>query len=240
MILVVGSSSYGSVLTHLNEIVYANGLKELASIGVDVAEIDMVMFTGGEDVHPDLYSGSDPDHMSGTNKSRDIREMELFEELKRLEVKITGICRGFQFINVMAGGEMYQHVFNHAGMVHEIYYPATEHLSAAMSTHHQMVKPDDLAIPVAWSVPSRSHAYWGPKGVIAREKPFHEIESAIFPNINGFGVQYHPEMMREDTEGRQYYLKLIADFYNMDLGTFTDMYGGIDEWRGKVKTTSTE
>ena len=223
MILVVGNSSYGSVVAHLDKVVYAHTLDE-----IEVKDISMAMFTGGEDVHPDLYGGADPDGISYTSKERDLREMGIFADLLASGVKLTGICRGFQFLNVMCGGQMYQHIFSHAGVMHSVYYPALKQSNEAMSTHHQLVKLPDDAIPVAWSVPNRSHAYYGPKGVLT-EPPVKEIESAIFRKYNAFGVQYHPEMMKEDAPGRMFYTKIIGDFYHMDIDEFVRVYGGEHE-----------
>jgi len=242
MILVVGSPSYASVVERLDDLRCAHTLDDLNDIkdevGISIDDISMVMFTGGEDVCPEFYNGSDPDGISFTNRNRDVNEMALFTEFVRRGIKLTGICRGFQFLNVMCGGEMYQHIFSHAGMRHDVYYPALDISNEAMSTHHQLVKLPKDAIPVAWSVPNRSHAYFGPKGVLT-EPPEREIESAIFPAFNAFGVQYHPEMMEEREPGRIMYEEIIAEFYNMDIADFIQKYGGSkDERRGNQASTA--
>lgn len=38
----------------------------------------------------------------------------LYNNAKRLQIPMVGICRGAQFLNVMAGGKMIQHVEGHA------------------------------------------------------------------------------------------------------------------------------
>jgi hypothetical protein len=45
-----------------------------------------------------------------------------------------------------------------------------------------------------------------------------DIEAALFPDIKGFGVQLHPEMMSENRRGAEYYKEFV---YNI-------MYNGYD------------
>ena len=81
----------------------------------------------------------------------------------------------------------------------------------------------------------------GPDGKVITDKnnyPKMEVESAIFPRYNAFGVQYHPEMMPAEREGRIFYEQtLIRDFFDLDLKTFINRHGGKkhdDEGRGKT------
>lgn len=138
---------------------------------------------------------------------------------------MTGICRGIQFLNVMAGGFMYQHIGNHAGPNHEVYFPYDKSIRRVTSTHHQLVGLPTDAIPIAWSHPKRSDIYIGPYGDKV-ESPEHEIEAAIFPDINAMGVQYHPEMMRDKDIDRIHYGQIIADFIEMSMKEFINKYSG--------------
>jgi len=70
--------------------------------------IDLVQFTGGEDVTPSLY-GEQAHAATSCNPARDDREAKIFLSFKN-KVPMAGICRGAQFLNVMNKGSMWQHV----------------------------------------------------------------------------------------------------------------------------------
>ncbi len=70
--------------------------------------IDGLILSGGHDISPYNY-GQEPSQKIGeTFPERDTYEMILFEESKKRNIPILGICRGFQLINVAAGGTLYQ------------------------------------------------------------------------------------------------------------------------------------
>lgn len=70
-------------------------------------EADLVVFTGGEDLHPYLYDDI-PDGNGWYNRQRDAFEIEIYEKVRDLRIPMVGICRGGQLINVMEGGRMIQ------------------------------------------------------------------------------------------------------------------------------------
>lgn len=190
-------------------------------------KIALVLFTGGEDIHPYFYNGDDPRRICMTSFKRDIREKKISDYCRMYKVKMTGICRGFQFLNVMAGGFMYQHIDNHgiAGE-HGVYMG---HIDASMqvtSTHHQLVGLKENAHIMAWSEPSRATMYVGPYGRLEKAAPEKETEAAIFPKINAMGVQYHPEFMKPNALARLHYLTMVEDFIKMDIHDFTKRYSG--------------
>lgn len=219
MIIVIGYKDYGDPLEHIDEIV--NDARELLK---RPKEVSLVMFTGGEDVHPSLYGGVDRFNLCATNIKRDEFEKKVFGFCKQRNIKMTGICRGIQFLNVMAGGEMYQHIRGHVDRPHDAYFPYDDNVRKVTSTHHQLVSLPGGSIPIAWSHPSRSDIYMGPNG--GRMKPpRHEIEAAIFPNVNAMGVQYHPEMLMKNDPCRIHYGEMILDFVKMEMGEFITKYG---------------
>jgi len=70
--------------------------------------IDGLILSGGHDINPYNY-GQEPSQKIGEIfPERDIYEMILLEESKKRDIPILGICRGFQLINVAAGGTLYQ------------------------------------------------------------------------------------------------------------------------------------
>lgn len=102
--------------------------------------IDLIQFTGGEDVDPSYY-GHTKHPRTYSNPRRDAAEANIYNEWVG-GVPMAGICRGGQFLNVMNGGTMFQHVNNHAiAKTHEAFCLITERPIQVTSTHHQMMIP---------------------------------------------------------------------------------------------------
>lgn len=190
-------------------------------------DMDLVLFTGGEDVHPKFYNGVHT-NISHTNEDRDTNELGLFKLCLKHNIKMTGVCRGIQFLNVMCGGKMHQHINSHGGTLHEVLFPATGKIVTVSSTHHQLVILPEDALPVAWTYPENmSNIYIGPNADKI-EAPEHEIEAAVYPKYNAFGVQFHPEMLWCAKDGRAYYKEVLDAFVTMQLDEFIKLYAGVD------------
>ena len=76
-------------------------------------EVDVVLFTGGEDVSPMLY-GEIADYRTHYSQRRDWREVGIYRACEQAGVNTFGICRGAQFISVMRGATLHQHIEGHA------------------------------------------------------------------------------------------------------------------------------
>src|SRR5687768_16963203 len=72
--------------------------------------LDLICFTGGEDVTPSLY-GEVKHPLTYNNPERDKHEVEYFNQF--IGIPKVGICRGGQFLNVMSGGKLHQHILGH-------------------------------------------------------------------------------------------------------------------------------
>jgi gamma-glutamyl-gamma-aminobutyrate hydrolase PuuD len=190
------------------------------------SEVDMVAFSGGADVHPYFYNSVDQHNVCFTSLKRDRFERSVFEHCELHGIKITGICRGLQFINVMAGGFMFQHINHHEmNYMHEVYFPFSGEMVPTNSYHHQLVGLPNDAIPIAWAKPCRSTIYVWPKGQITGVISQEEVEAAIFPKFRAMGVQYHPEMMDRRSFGRVHYEAMFRDFLELSITKFTEKYG---------------
>jgi gamma-glutamyl-gamma-aminobutyrate hydrolase PuuD len=130
-------------------------IRLLFSLGCDGAkgldDADFVVFTGGEDVNPELY-GEIPMAKTHFNRYRDDKEIAVYRGAIDRELPMVGICRGGQFLNVMNGGKMWQHVNGHTQS-----HPARietppfnsdgkRRTIMVTSTHHQMMRPAEHAI----------------------------------------------------------------------------------------------
>jgi gamma-glutamyl-gamma-aminobutyrate hydrolase PuuD len=199
----------------------------------DPEKINLVLFTGGADVHPIFYNGVH-NGTSMVSYNRDVYEQAVFEWCQEHGIKTTGICRGFQFLNVMCGGFMYQHITGHgiAGLHSSVFPKLGDFDVRISSTHHQLVGLNEDAISMAWSNPNRSDIYIGPKANVV-EAPVHEIEAAIFPKHNAMGVQFHPEMMSDASQGRKLYLQMVVDFLELNMDDFINKYGVTEQWQNQ-------
>lgn len=73
-----------------------------------VSLCDGFLFTGGQDVSPELY-GEKPRAACGEIcEKRDAFEQRLFAQALEQDKPMLGICRGIQFFNASLGGTLYQ------------------------------------------------------------------------------------------------------------------------------------
>lgn len=214
---------------------YYKAVKALGDYSSDVAEFirnptafGLVLFTGGEDVAPEMYGDTSPLGMCYYNIDRDFQEQRIFEVALNAGIKMTGICRGLQFLNVMAGGKMLHHLDRHESCAHDMITSMGEiiHIN---SYHHQMILPNKEAHIIGWSSNNRSLSYYGNND---NKVPYsgEELEAAIFPAIGATGVQYHPEMMNYQTDGYLWYENLVKDLLSFsDMGAMVKKYSTVGE-----------
>lgn len=176
----------------------------------------LVCFTGGEDVTPSYY-GADKHPFTNNNPVRDRREKEAFEICVSMRIPMVGICRGAQFLNVMCGGEMYQHVTNHCGD-HQLIDLDTKEVVEVSSTHHQMMKPSDNAIIIA-TAKQNSIREWYEGDKFFSELSEEDYEVVAYPEQGVLCFQPHPEFMGYKYEGMYEYFKSLVDDYLLELSS---------------------
>jgi len=225
-IVTIGSVSYGNPFLS-----FARVTNRIRVLMKEKERVLAVLFTGGEDVSPPLYGGVN-DRLSVTSSRRDDLEKKIFLYCKKNGIKMIGICRGIQFLNVMSGGKMCQHVESHAGIEHSILYPALKERHFVNSLHHQMVKLPENAIPVALAKPELCDWCFDENGKMS-DPPSEEIEAAIFPKDNAIGVQFHPEMMGSGERGRIFFINMMKDFLKYEMKDLISKYGYIGEKDGE-------
>lgn len=172
----------------------------------DIVTADLIQFTGGHDVSPELY-GEIKHPSTGTNPMRDAREQLIFKQGIAAGIPMAGICRGGQFLNVMCGGKMWQHVDNHATGQHHIAWDmATGEELSVTSTHHQMMipGPNSRSIMVAKESRCRHRMRNGHEVGVYDANPI-DIEAIHYPLMNVFCFQPHPEFANEDVLATAYF-----------------------------------
>lgn len=186
---------------------------------------DLICFTGGADVNPKFYGESSIPETQ-YNLLRDESDIKVWKKFPK--VPKIGICRGGQFLNVMNGGKMWQHVTNHGvANGHKLInllpglkdYELFDEVMVT-STHHQMMIPNEEkseTIGVAMGKGLNggiSDVYKAGPGV-KREKPEWDTEVVWYPESLSLCFQPHPEYNNhsELNDCRKYFFTLIDYFF---------------------------
>lgn len=164
-------------------------------------DFDGLILSGGVDVHPRYY-GQEINGSIGIDEKRDKTEYDLFNAYLKAGKPIFGICRGCQFINVMLGGTLIQHIDCHErhaggkfhktlalkdGFIGKLY--GEEFITN--SYHHQALYKIGEGLKAV---------QWSENGSI--------IEAIEHQSLPIFAVQWHPERM---VEGSPYYAEAIKN-----------------------------
>ena len=183
-------------------ILSAGGFPVFLPIDVDpvdaVDNLDGLLLTGGTDIDPKHY-GEEPEHYGKTSATdlfpyepmRDEFEFGLLDAVGETSLPVLGICRGYQVINVHAGGSLNQHVPEHAAFdqtittrSHEVFFENGSELSRLYgsksevnSFHHQTVNRLGEGLEAT--------AY-------AKDGAIEGLEHTDLPILS---VQWHPEML---------------------------------------------
>lgn len=152
-----------------------------------------LLLPGGGDIAPSLY-GQENRGSVGIDIERDTRETALFRLFMMQGRPILGICRGCQLINVLLGGTLHQNIPGHRAdggpeLLHGSRSDDPLLLSLygerfpVNSTHHQSV--DRLGVGLR-------AVQWADDGT---------VEALRHASLPIFAVQWHPERLREPTDG---------------------------------------
>lgn len=202
---------------------------DMGKVTEDVAEFHhsprdfkLVLFTGGSDVSPGLYKDTSPNNLCHCNLGRDNQEEQVFNTALAYKIAMFGICRGFQFINVMCGGSLIHHLNGHSCGSHQVVTGASEQM-LVNSLHHQMCIPPISAELLAWSSVKLSKTYFGSAD---REFDYQgpEVEAAYYPEHKAVGVQWHPEALKDSERSRAWSRNLVRDTMNLGEVGFRKLY----------------
>lgn len=165
----------------------------------EVAELDGIILTGGDDVDPALYDAQAHPRTQVPNVRRDSFETTLYRHARTANVPVFAICRGAQIVNTVHGGTLHQHL------------PDVDGFGA-----HEAEKKDEFAEVVVRTVPDTAVA--GLLGTGATVRCHHHqaidrlgaglivsarsddgcIEAFETPDGSMLAVQWHPEETLED------------------------------------------
>lgn len=192
---------------------------------VDVLKtIDLIIFTGGEDINPSYY-GENIGKYTHVNSKRDSLEWQLLSPVKLpnsiiKKIPKLGICRGAQLLTVYNGGKLIQHVEGHKNNEQTIEIVVGEYIHnyyiQISSDHHQMMYPYNLPKSnyelIGHSKNFQSNTYLnGNNEEFDLPKNFLEPEIVYYINNNSLCIQAHPEWCI-GSDGSNYCLKLINKY----------------------------
>ena len=104
---------------YVRAVVAAGGAPVLVPPGASFVDtlrvVDGLVFSGGSDLDPSLYSAEAHPETNGVVRERDDFELELMREALERDVPVLAICRGSQVLNVALGGDLEQHVPDRVG-----------------------------------------------------------------------------------------------------------------------------
>lgn len=158
-------------------------------------DLDGMIISGGDDIHPSLYSNEEHDLDDEVDPERDQLEIQCIETAGRRGIPILGICRGAQLINVVNGGSL---------------HPDINHLRTITSTKPHLyphkritIRPDSRLFGIirrpTIRVNSLHHQAVKDLGDSLRAVAFDrdQIVQAIEDSEAGrmLGVQWHPEYL---------------------------------------------
>ena len=202
----------------INTKYYIDAVNSLGAVAVAkyLSEIDTgydgLLLCGGSDTHPKFY-GQEINGSVDIDLARDENEIALLKAYIEAGKPVFGICRGYQLINIVFGGDMCQHIHcadRHTSgaekdLVHKVIAEKGSILHnlygkefSVNSHHHQAVS----RVAEGFKVTALSD-----DGI---------IEAIQHEKLPVFGVQWHPERMcfdakRNDTVDGAEIIKAFID-----------------------------
>jgi hypothetical protein len=180
---------------------------------------DLICFLGGADVSPSLY-GEVKHPATMVQEAADVRDKYYWDRGISNGIPMVGICRGGQFLNVMSGGKMYQHVDKHT-QEHFVMYSegAVVIPYKVTSTHHQMMLPQGEF--ELWGRVRRSTFRDRDKALMnaVTDKDPPDSEIVFYPKTKCLCFQPHPEYGQMSTHDLFFIcLNRFFKAINFDLG----------------------
>lgn len=211
------------LMAYINTVEKAGGepvlldlVKDQEGAKAELAKVDCLVLTGGEDIDPSYY-GEEPDPaLEDVNKERDVSDMAMLQEAIDEDMPTLCTCRGAQVLNVLSGGSLYQDIpsteeFKDSGILHRdpeevdfTYHEVTIEKDSLLS---QIVGKDRLNV--------NSWHHQGLKDIGENLKVTATSDDGMVECIERtdctyvIGVQWHPEWSVE--EGDDSFLVFFTD-----------------------------
>ena len=231
--LTEGKDEFGVLTKEAAETVRAHGWQGSDASAV-IEELDGIVFTGGEDISPNLYYDPQPMEVNESySAERDVSDYILMSCCLDNDIPVLAICRGMQVLSVVSDAEMIQDIpayLESLGLPSNYEHrskPAAPGESRDFARHDVTVTEQDSLLyeivgrDVIEDVPSWHHqAVKSVEGTKLKvtgvtETSGIDIIEAVERTDKTFvlGLQFHPEIdvVRGQTETSIFYFKAIVE-----------------------------
>lgn len=161
----------------------------------DYKSCDLICFSGGSDVSPILYE-EEKDPRTSCNYERDLSclKIAIYETTsKKPVIPMVGICRGAQFLHVLMGGKLHQHVEGHGLYGTHDAVTWDGRTVEVTSTHHQQMKDT---------------SEYGDEVLVAADGG---LEAVLYIDDSVLCYQPHPEYTKKDHECQELFFELLKE-----------------------------
>jgi putative glutamine amidotransferase len=156
--------------------------------------LDGIVFSGGSDLHPELYDADRHPETQDVREERDRAELALLRAALERDLPVLAVCRGSQVLNVSRGGDLVQHLPEVVG--HERH----KHRPGEFSDHEVRLDVETRVgglLGERAPVKSHHHQGFGRIGEGLREVGWADdgtVEALEDPSMRFvIGVLWHPE-----------------------------------------------
>jgi len=206
-----GITAAGGIPVILPMISDAEEIEEIAY------RLDGFLFTGGQDVDPQMYGQPLYTFCNEIYPPRDTMETLLLNAVIRLDKPIFGVCRGLQFINAILGGSLYQDIVEQMNHKHPILHD--QKWNYENSIHNVIIEKDSLLYDIIGTKELRVNSMHhqgidslSPKLTATARSEDGLIEAVEINELTfGLAVQWHPQFLWKEEENA---LNLFKAFVN--------------------------
>lgn len=156
--------------------------------------LDGIVFSGGSDLHPELYDADLHPETTDVREERDRAELALLSAALERDMPVLAVCRGSQVLNVARGGDLVQHLPELVG------HDRHKHKPGEFSDHEVRLDVETgVGSLLGERAPVKSHHHqgFGRIGVGLREAGWADdgtVEALEDPSARFVvGVLWHPE-----------------------------------------------
>lgn len=176
--------------------------------------IDGLILSGGDDIDPAYYGEEPISQLGDVCPERDLFETMFVKKALQRRIPILGICRGFQMINVVLGGTLYQDIktqqgseFSHLNLVNPVDTLEHEVILEKDSKLYNLMGKERLMVN---SLHHQAIDKIGDNLKVVGKSTDHIIEALEYEGDHFVvGVQWHPEdLVVKDN----YFLELFNGF----------------------------
>lgn len=173
--------------------------------------VDKLILIGGQHVSPELYGQEKSAIEEDYSQERDDCELKIIDLARQYKKPLFTVCRGTQLVNVALGGDLNQDIPNHW---------VTEQTDQGIQ---DILVETDSQLATIYGKKARVNSLHQQSinqvapglRVIARDPKDQTIEAieSTDPNFKFLGVQWHPELMQENSPAdRSLFDYIVNDF----------------------------